>query len=216
MPNLRALHDYLNKLRSGRSQTLVPLRIPATDFPQGAYDPHYDFVRLFLRDTERGAALSMVSALEVALTNEIKASIEQDNALHQEMFRDGGPLGNLGTKIKLGFLLKLYSKDTMDDLGRIARIRNLFAHELDAHDFSHQRIRGLTEALTLTKRAAASDDVLIKSVYDQVLKHLADKDLGKTYFAFMANLVFVASYLASRRYLATEHGPELLAHCSIF
>jgi hypothetical protein len=213
----RPLYAHLRHLWRGRTANhLVPLRIPETDFPEAKYDPHFDFVRLFLKDTERGAALTMVSAFGITLTEAIKSAVAQDDKLHAVMFRDGGALGTLGTKIKLGFLIRVYTKETMSDFERISRIRNLFAHDIGAHDFSNQRIRNLTEAVSLMRRAEHSTDTLVSSIRNQILETLRVKDLKQTQFMFMANVMFAASYLGARNYIVEKHGAEFLVNYSIF
>ena len=61
---------------------------------------------------------------------------------HQELFdRDGAVLYSFSDKIQLGYALRLYGKEIMDELNRIRRIRNSFAHHLSVRTFSSPQIR---------------------------------------------------------------------------
>ena len=65
------------------------------------------------------------------------------------------------------------------------------------------------------KRAGASDNVLVTTINKKLLEHLGDKDLRQSYFAFLANAVFVTSYLNARADVATKHA-QMLGRFSIF
>lgn len=73
----------------------------------------------------------------------------QDKKLLDELFRPGGPLGDFGVKVDLGYLRRIYSKGAWKELDTITKIRNAFAHKMEVRDFSYEQMRGLANNLTL-------------------------------------------------------------------
>src|SRR6266481_28806 len=65
------------------------------------------------------------------------------------LFQDSGPLGSFATRIKVGFAIRLYGKDAYNDLRLINKIRNLFAHRLEAKDFNTPAIRDRADKFSL-------------------------------------------------------------------
>jgi hypothetical protein len=66
-------------------------------------------------------------------------------------FRASGPLGAFSVKIRLAFLLGLYSATAQNELNTIKEIRNEFAHRV-ARSFSFERIRDLANNLSLSEQ----------------------------------------------------------------
>ena len=75
-----------------------------------------------------------------------------DKDTAHKLTKPSGPCGALGTKAELGYLLKLYSKESRDDLVHISFIRNSFAHWTKTIDFGSRDIRLKCEELTLFER----------------------------------------------------------------
>jgi hypothetical protein len=106
--------------------------------------------------TDRGAAILATSWLDDYLTAAIKSKLLNDKDTIKKLFKPSGALGSLGVKADIGFLLRLYSKKTRDDLHHIAGIRNLFAHWSKTIDFGSRDIRIACEQLTITDRIFAT------------------------------------------------------------
>lgn len=102
--------------------------------------------------SDRSAAIVATSWLDTKLTTAIKSRLLRDKNITDKLLRPGKPIGALGTKIDLGFLLNLYSSETRDDLERLSSIRNKFAHWDDPTTFGTREIRLLCEELTLPRR----------------------------------------------------------------
>jgi DNA-binding MltR family transcriptional regulator len=199
-----------------KSAGTIPFQISPADFPGGIYDPDYDFIRLFGGQVERGAALALVGVLEQAISQAVKGALVQDEKLHSVMFQDSGALGALGTKVRLGYLLSLYSKETMNDLERICKIRNQFAHNPEAKNFMFQRVRDHTNLLSLFTRAKANDDVLIVAAREKIEKLFSSKDLTKEYFQFFMNVTLIITYLSVQMSVRKKLGDVALKNFSIF
>ncbi|MCZ6496569.1 MAG: MltR family transcriptional regulator [Alphaproteobacteria bacterium] len=72
--------------------------------------------------------------------------------LLSELFRDGGALGSLQTRVQVGFAIGLYGEDIFADLKRIVKIRNAYAHQPGARDFKTQPICDFTRDFVLPER----------------------------------------------------------------
>lgn len=55
-------------------------------------------------------------------------------------YREKGPMADLGARSRFGLILGLYGKPTFDDLEKIRKIRNLFAHSPSLRKFSYRPI----------------------------------------------------------------------------
>lgn len=69
--------------------------------------------------------------LDQSLRHALEYRMRPDKDTRRKLFRENGPLGGLGNKIDLGYLLYMYDEQTHAALIGISQIRNLFAHHLD-------------------------------------------------------------------------------------
>jgi hypothetical protein len=67
------------------------------------------------------------------------------------LFQPSGPLGNYAVKVRLAYMLGWFDRDFYDDLLAVAKIRNRFAHEIEAKDFSDQRIDAWLKGMKVYK-----------------------------------------------------------------
>src|ERR1700730_3819999 len=88
-----------------------------------------------LEAPDRSAAILATSWLDDYLTVAIRTKLLDDKDTANKLFKPSGPLGSFVTKSELGYLLKLYSKDSRDDLIQISGVRNMFAHWTKTVDF---------------------------------------------------------------------------------
>lgn len=107
------------------------------------------FVRRFSTYTERGAALAVVAGLDAELQMLLKSVMVDEEAIRSQMFSEQGTLGQFGAKVRIGYLFNLLSKTAYQELIVINRIRNAFAHEAEANDFSFRKIQGLASGLKI-------------------------------------------------------------------
>jgi len=94
--------------------------------------------------------------LAVLITTRLRPlSVEE----HRELFdRDGAPLGTFYDKIEIGYALRLFDKEVRDELHRIRRIRNAFAHHLSVRTFSSPQLKGDMDKLEGAYYAAIVED----------------------------------------------------------
>jgi len=115
--------------------------------------------------SERAQAIVATAFLEDKLTELLQAYLREDADTTRKMFKPSGPLGGLGPKIDLGYLMGLYSKDFRNDLATMADIRNRFAHWARPTTFDTKEIRQCCEKIGFLNRvfAFAKD----QSIYNQ-------------------------------------------------
>ena len=78
---------------------------------------------------DRYAAIIIATVLEGALDQLIFQKFKVfDRKIIVGLYEDGGPMSSFASKIKLGFVLKLFDEITRDNLDCIRRIRNAYAH----------------------------------------------------------------------------------------
>jgi hypothetical protein len=90
--------------------------------------------------SDRAAAIVVATLVELRLSLAIRSKLRQDEPLVDRMFRPSGPLGSFGSKIDLAFLMDLVGKEAHRDLSILKAIRNDFAHQLVAMEFTSDKI----------------------------------------------------------------------------
>lgn len=88
----------------------------------------------------RAAGVLWAALVERRIDRMFDYGLRPDQAVYNELFQPSGPLGNYAVKVRLGYMLGWFGKDVYDDLRAIARIRNRFAHSIDAKDFTDRQI----------------------------------------------------------------------------
>jgi hypothetical protein len=110
---------------------------------------------------DRVAGLLGQSLVERRLSAAIKARWANIGDLFASLFAGTGPLATFSAITKIGFAIRLYGEDTYKDLQRIRKIRNAFAHQLDAQHFNVQSIRDHANNLILPRTYPISTEPVI-------------------------------------------------------
>ena len=105
------------------------------------------------KQTDRGAALIATAYLDERLTNAIKSRLIRDRTLENTLFKGGGPLASLSTRINMGFLLGIYEKDIRRFLHTVKDVRNAFAHRPEPMNFKTQKIKDLCSNIDISVQA---------------------------------------------------------------
>lgn len=109
---------------------------------------------------DRVIGIIAAAILDQRLSECILESIHKDRDIETEMTKGKGPFGNFNTKIRLGFLLGIYSEQMKKDLFIIQDIRNSFAHSHHRQDFNSEAIVRLIGKLTTIQRLKRDDGSL--------------------------------------------------------
>lgn len=112
----------------------------------------FPIIKEILGERDRGAAIVATGFLETKLTDAIKACLRDHEDTAKRLFKATGPIGAFGNKVLLGFMLRLYRAETLEDLRLIGEIRNHFAHNPEPTTFANDYVRERCEKLTMVKR----------------------------------------------------------------
>jgi DNA-binding MltR family transcriptional regulator len=112
------------------------------------------------RQSDRECAVVCVSLLEhqleVLLLN---CFVEMTSAEEKELFGGTAPLSTFAAKIKVAYALRLIDKTFRDDLDRVRKIRNVFAHKVKPIHFSHPDVADWCFKLKLAQSPRPKDMV---------------------------------------------------------
>jgi DNA-binding MltR family transcriptional regulator len=92
--------------------------------------------------TSSDRAIAIVGAVLIdnGLRALVSAHLRPDKAVNNELFQVTGPLGALGPKARLAYMMSLIDKHGYDDILLVEHIRNRFAHRLEYKTFDHALI----------------------------------------------------------------------------
>ncbi len=100
----------------------------------------------FLRDQanlpDRAVGLIYPILIERRLRSVLESRWQNNSkeSLLRDLFREGGALGSLKTRVQIGFVVGFYDEVIYLDLLQVVDIRNSFAHQPCAHEFCDQPI----------------------------------------------------------------------------
>ncbi len=134
---------------------------------------------------ERGLVLSLAAFAEDALGDLIAAFLIQGDQADSLLTGFNAPLGTLSARLKMAFALGLINQNQYDDLDRLRKIRNAFAHDWRPTSLSDQAIASHVSALNfgslsetypetpIAKVRSSIGDVLVelRSATHQISKH---------------------------------------------
>ncbi len=105
-----------------------------------------------VEDQERGAALASVAELDITLQNALRSVMIDDKETVNQIFSENGPLFQFGPKIRMAYVLGIYDRMIYDDLLKVSRVRNDFAHKVEARNFKWDRIRSAVLSMRVFER----------------------------------------------------------------
>ena len=102
--------------------------------------------------------------LPVLIDRRLRATIEgrwRDDSkgdVLRHLSEAGGPLGDAGVRVRVGFAIGLYDEDMFGDLKIIVKIRNAFAHEPGTHKFDDSPVQQFVNDLKLIEKYPTRPD----------------------------------------------------------
>jgi mannitol operon repressor len=100
----------------------------------GVFERYNAFLDEFQQETDRAAAVLAAANLDNALLHVLSASIVGGKQATARLLGRDRPLGSFGSRILACYCFGLISRDEFEELERVRKIRNDFAHE--QHGFS--------------------------------------------------------------------------------
>ena len=119
--------------------------------PESAPTYYLDLVSLhehLNRSGDREVAITAAAYCETYLADILKSKMPGlDHKLGKKIFGSGGALGPASARYDMARALNIVIPATHKDLGRIATIRNRFAHNIAVDSFDHNMVRDLVDKL---------------------------------------------------------------------
>jgi hypothetical protein len=134
-----------------------------------------DAIHSLANESDRGATIIAATFLEDRLEQGIIAKLRNEKKVIKELFIPTGAIGAFGTKISIGFLMRLYGRQVFKELKIISKIRNEFAHIIgksEALSFKSDKIVSLCNELKIIEHyvrpLSESPSVFSTNVVDAV------------------------------------------------
>ena len=109
------------------------------------------------RQTHAGAVLASAALLDDALQRCLIANMtHKPKGLQKDLFRGYGPLSSFSSKIELAYALGVFGNGTYQELRKIKKIRNIFAHNPRIMSFVDPEIKPLFASLNKPKGAGGT------------------------------------------------------------
>lgn len=110
-------------------------------------------------ESDRAAAIVMVTHVEEDLTDELRSHLRSDLAPSEEaeIFHGEGLLATFSAKIKMGYALGLFGPETRDDLNILREVRNACAHSKRPISFDLAVVSTVVRRLHILRNARPGD-----------------------------------------------------------
>ena len=113
----------------------------------------------FNEESDRGAALIAAAYFDNTLQEMLRARFDcvpgKPNKLIASLFESMGPMATFSGKIKLSFVFDLIDPELFADLEKVRKLRNEFAHELNARNFSDGSVKSLVNSMHIDPAVSA-------------------------------------------------------------
>jgi DNA-binding MltR family transcriptional regulator len=153
----------------------------------------------------RAAGVMWPAIVERRIDRLFETALRPEMEIRRELFRPSGALGNYAVKVRLAYLLGWVGKDVYHDLILISKIRNRFAHSIEAKDFTDQKIESwlkdmngyrVTISMAEQARKRATSD---PSRNNQTLSYIATNIAAEQIRTFRFCMDLLISHLDSCR-----------------
>lgn len=119
---------------------------------------HKDLIDELANDSDRSKVIVGAAIIDELMERLLRKTLVQNSKLFEQAFESSnGFLGTFSSKIKACFLLGLISKELLDDIEIIRKIRNHFAHKIMNCSFDNEEIRNICQNFNLVKAAFKTD-----------------------------------------------------------
>jgi hypothetical protein len=95
-------------------------------------------------ESDRGLVLFLAAQLDSYLREILEAFLIHDNSVRELFDGPYAPFASLSGKTKAAFVLGLVTSEEADCIDAVRKVRNVFAHEIDA-SFDHDKVKRLCQ-----------------------------------------------------------------------
>lgn len=109
------------------------------------------------QESDRGSVLMAAAFIEDKLGQLLESFFVDNKKVRERILKGNGPLATFSTKIDLAFLLGLIPENILNDLHKLRKIRNEFAHNASPLNFETPSIKDRTNSLSVLGTALLRD-----------------------------------------------------------
>lgn len=117
---------------------------PSGVIPQNEHErrmlEYGDLLENLSGESDRGLVIAATAHVEIYLERILKAFLVDDKDVNQLFDGPYAPFGTLSGKVKAAFLMGLITSDEADRVNAMRKVRNIFAHEINA-SFKHSKVK---------------------------------------------------------------------------
>lgn len=134
-----------------------------------------------LKDRDRATAINGGCLINLYLDILFTVVMVNDPPIVKDVLDGGGhgPLSSFAAKTKVAYALSLIDEETMEDLDRIRKIRNEFAHSVKTVSFKDSPVREYCKELSTAKRNKGKTQDLT-AIYNQAVNENIDRIKQRT------------------------------------
>lgn len=151
-----------------------------------------------VNDSDRSVALVGAALIDAELALAILRFTfpsQEAERTAQKALGVNGAISSFSAKIDLGVMLGIYGNPVSEDLHTVRKIRNEFAHDLDAHDFSAEKPALLSTRLKHILKFIVKDDIgaQLRQPFPgggMLVSNLAEGSMSGRAF-FLQNVIFL-------------------------
>jgi mannitol operon repressor len=133
---------------------------------EGAWTSYYDQLK---SESDRGCAIIGGAMIDQSLSKLIAKYLIDDQPAVDELLEPHGRPSSVYTRVSLAYCLGLVMKNQVKDIIVISRIRNYFAHNLDAASFENEEVMKMCDEIKwYFETAYATDEEKSPRKYFQV------------------------------------------------
>lgn len=130
-----------------------------------------ELIATLTKGSDRDAAILAGTILEELLCRLLQKRFVQGNVFNNAIESSNASLSTFSNKIQISYLLGIISKRMYDDLNRIRKIRNIFAHNIRGCSFDDKNIQSIVNTLTYADLPLFSEWLPAASFKDKFLMH---------------------------------------------
>ena len=105
---------------------------------------YHQFQESYSKESDRSVAILAAAYLEHCLEEYLRLRLVDDPSV-KDLFSGFAPIATFSAKIDIAFAVGLLPPHIREDLRRIKKIRNLFAHDLDSLTFDAGPVRDICD-----------------------------------------------------------------------
>jgi len=152
----------------------------------GNIKPLKELFCTFEKSSDVVVAIMSYAYIEELLEKYLKAYFKKNSKEIDELFHPHGPLNSMWAKSRIAYALDLISKNVLNDLNMIQKVRNEFAHRLHStknFNFGHEPVQSFCRELeygsSYKKKREKNNKKVARKQFQEAVSRLAGRLIAK-------------------------------------